>query len=111
VLTDVDQVKGFSQRQSAEQLQQLTQSMYERIAVTFTQLLGAEMEAIGKLPALHEKLAEIQRTVEASGAAAGDRAMMEVEDWVQTTLSSYDAFLLKAGLRILKAFVEALTKA
>jgi uncharacterized membrane protein affecting hemolysin expression len=80
VLSDVDQVKGFSQRQSAEQLQQLTQSMYERIAATFTQLLEAEMEAIGKLPALHEKLAEVQRTVEASGAAAGDRAMMEVED-------------------------------
>jgi uncharacterized protein (DUF885 family) len=111
VLTDVDQVKGFSQRQSPEQLQQLTQSMYERIAATFTQLLEAEMETIGKLPALHEKLAEVQRTVEASGAAAGDRAMMEVEDWVQTTLSSYDAFLLKVGLRIRKAFVEALTKA
>jgi hypothetical protein len=37
VLTDIDQVKGFSQRQSPEQLQQLTQSMYERIAATFTQ--------------------------------------------------------------------------
>jgi hypothetical protein len=111
VLTDVDQVKGFSQRQSPEQLRQLTQSMYERIAATFTQLLEAEMETIGKLPALHEKLAEVQRTVEASGAAAGDRAMMEVEDWEQTTLPSYDAFLLKAGLRIHKAFVDALTKA
>jgi hypothetical protein len=111
VLIDVDQVKGFSQRQSPEHLRQLTQSMYERIAATFTQLLEAEMETIGKLPALHEKLAEIQRTVEASGAAAGDRAMMEVEDWEQTTLPSYDAFLLKAGLRIHKAFVNALTKA
>jgi hypothetical protein len=110
VLTDVDQVKGFSQRQSPEQLQQLTQSMYERIASTFTQLLEAEMEAIGKLPALHERLEGIKRTVEASGAVAGDRAMMQVEDWVQTTLPAYDAFLLKAGLRIRKAFVDALTK-
>jgi uncharacterized protein (DUF885 family) len=110
VLTDVDQVKGFSQRQSPEHLQQLTQSMYERIAATFTQLLEAELEAAGKLPALHEKLAEVQRTVEASGAAAGDRAMMQVEDWVQQTLPAYDAFLLKVGLRIRKAFVDALTK-
>ena len=111
VLSDVDQVKGFSQRQSAEHLQQLTQSMYERIAATFTQLLEAEMEAIGKLPTLHAKLTEVQRTVEASGAAAGDRALRQVEDWVQQTLPAYDAFLLKAGLRIHKAFVEALTKA
>jgi hypothetical protein len=110
VLTDVDQVKGFSQRQSHEHLQQLTQSMYERIAATFTQLLEAEMEAAGKLPELQEKLAEVKRTVEASGAVAGDRAMLQVEDWVQQTLPSYDAFLLKAGLRIRKAFVDALTK-
>jgi hypothetical protein len=110
VLTDVDQVKGFSQRQSPEQLQQLTQSMEERVAATFTQLLEAEMEAIGKLPDLHAKLEEVKRTVEASGAVAGDQAMMQVEDWVRQTLPAYDAFLLKAGLRIRKAFVEALTK-
>ena len=76
VLTDVDQVKGFSQRQSGDQLQQLTHSMYERITATFTQLLEAEMEAAGKLPELHEKLEEVKRAVEASGAAEGDRAMM-----------------------------------
>jgi uncharacterized protein (DUF885 family) len=111
VLTDVDQVKGFSQRQSPEHLQQLTQSMYERIAATFTQLLEAELEAAGKLPALHAKLAEVKRTVEASGATAGDRAMLQVEDWIQQTLPAYDAFLLKAGLRIRQAFVDALTKA
>jgi uncharacterized protein (DUF885 family) len=111
VLSDVDQVKGFSQRQSPEHLQQLSQSMYERIAATFTQLLEAEMEAAGQLPALQEKLAEVQRTVEASGAAAGDRAMLQVEDWIQQTLPAYDAFLLKAGLRIRQAFVDALTKA
>jgi hypothetical protein len=110
VLTDVDQVNGFSQRQSPEQLQQLTQSIYERIATTFTQLLEAEMEAAGKLPALHEKLAEVRQAVEGLGAAAGDRALVQVEDWVQQTLPAYDAFLLKAGLRIRKAFVEALTK-
>jgi hypothetical protein len=110
VLTDIDQVKGFSQRQSPEQLQQLTQSMYERIAATFTQWLEAEMEAAGKLPALHEKLEEVKRTTEASGAVAGDRALIEVEAWVQLTLPAYDAFLLKAGLRIRKAFVDALAK-
>jgi uncharacterized protein (DUF885 family) len=110
VLTDVDQVKEFSQRQSPEQLQQLSQSMYERIAATFTQLLEAEMDAAGKLPALHAKLAEVKRIVEASGATAGDRALMQVEDWVQHSLPAYDAFLLKAGLRIRKAFVDALTK-
>jgi hypothetical protein len=110
VLSDVDQVKGFSQRQSAEHIQQLTQSMYERIAATFTQLLEAELEALGKLPELHAKLAEVKRAVEASGAVAGDRAMLQVEDWVRQTLPAYDAFLLKAGLRIHKAFVDALTK-
>jgi hypothetical protein len=88
VLTDVDQVNGFSQRQSPEQLQQLTQSMYERIAATFTKLLEAEMEAAGKLPELHAKLEEVQRTAEASGAAAGDRAMLQVKDWVQQTGSA-----------------------
>jgi uncharacterized protein (DUF885 family) len=110
VLTDVDQVNGFSQRQSPEQLQQLSQSMCERIAATFTKLLEAEMEAVGKLPELHEKLEEVKRSAEASGAVAGDHAMRQVEDWVNTTLPSYDAFLLKAGLRIHKAFVDALTK-
>jgi len=111
VLTDVDQVKGFSQRQSPEQLHQLTQSMYERIAATFTKLLEAEMEAAGKLSALHEKLEEVRQAMEGAGAAEADRVMRQVEEWVQTTLPSYDAFLLKAGLRIRKAFVEALTKA
>jgi hypothetical protein len=66
---------------SPEQLQQLTQSMYERIAATFTQLLEAELEAAEKLPGLHAKLEEVKRTVAASGAAAGDRAMPQVEDW------------------------------
>jgi hypothetical protein len=110
VLTDVDQVKGFSQRQSPEQLQQLTQSMSERITETFTQLPDAEREEAGKLPALHEKLAEVRRAVEGSGAAAADRVMRQGEEWVQTTLPSYDTFLLKAGSRIRKAFVDALTK-
>jgi hypothetical protein len=68
------------------------------------------MEAAGKLPALHEKLEEVKRTTEASGAVAGDRALIEVEAWVQLTLPAYDAFLLKAGLRIRKAFVDALAK-
>ena len=111
VLTDVDQVKGFSQRQSPGQLQQFTQDIYERIAETFTKLLQAEMEEAGKLPELHERLEEVRRVVEASGAVEANRALQQVEEWVQTTLPSYDAFLLKAGLRIRKAFVESLTKA
>ena len=111
VLTDVDQVKGFSQRQSSGQLQQFTQDIYERITETFTKLLQAEMEEAGKLPELHERLEEVRRAVEVSGAAEANRALQQVEEWVQATLPSYDAFLLKAGLRIRKAFVESLTKA
>jgi uncharacterized protein (DUF885 family) len=110
VLTDVDQVKGFSQRQSPEQLHQLTQSMYERITETFTKLLEAEMEEAGKLPELHEKLEEVRQAMEGAGAAEANRVMQQVEAWVQTALPAYDAFLLKAGFRIRKAFVEALTK-
>jgi hypothetical protein len=111
VLTDVDQVKGFSQRQSSGQLQQFTQDLYERITETFTKLLQAEMEEAGKLHELQERLEEVRRAVEASGAVEANRALQQVEEWVQTTLPSYDAFLLKAGLRIRKAFVESLTKA
>jgi hypothetical protein len=111
VLTDVDQVKGFSQRQSSGQLQQFTQDIYERITETFTKLLEAEMEEAGKLHELHERLEEVRRAVEVSGAVEANRALQQVEEWVQTTLPSYDAFLLKAGLRIRKAFVESLTKA
>jgi hypothetical protein len=111
VLTDVDQVKGFSQRQSSGQLQQFTQDIYERITETFTKLLEAEMEEAGKLHELHERLEEVRRAVEVSGVVEANRALQQVEEWVQTTLPSYDAFLLKAGLRIRKAFVESLTKA
>jgi tyrosyl-tRNA synthetase len=111
VLTDVDQVKGFSQRQSPGQLQQFTQDISERITETFTKLLEAEMEEAGKLHELHEKLAEVRQAVEGSGAAEANRAIQRVEEWVQTALPAYDAFLLKAGLRIRKAFVESLTKA
>jgi hypothetical protein len=110
VLTDVDQVKGFSQRQSAKHIQQLSQDIYQRIAETFAKLLEAEMEEVGKLSDLHERMAEVRRATEASGTAAVDQAMRQMEDWVQQTLPFYDAFLLKAGLRIHKAFVDALTK-
>jgi hypothetical protein len=110
VLTDVDQVKGFSQRQSAKHIQQLSQDIYQRIAETFAKLLEAEMEEVGKLSDLHERMAEVRRATEASGTAAVDQAMRQMEDWVQQTLPFYDAFLLKAGLRIRKAFVDALTK-
>lgn len=110
VLTDVDQVKGFSQRQSAEQIRQLSQDLYQRIAGTFAQLLDAEMEDIGKRAELQERMAEVRRATEATEAAESDQAMLQLEDWVRQTLPFYDAFLLKAGLRIRKAFVDALTK-
>jgi uncharacterized membrane protein YccC len=110
VLTDVDQVKGFSQRQSAEQIQQLSQDIYQRIAETFAKLLEAEMEEVGKLSDLHERMAEVRRATEAADAAEVDQAMQQMEGWVQQTLPFYDAFLLKVGLRIRKAFVDALTK-
>jgi len=110
VLTDVDQVKGFSQRQSAEQIQQLSQDIYKRIAETFAQLLEAEMDDAEKRNDLHERMAAVRRAMEASEAAEVEQAMQQMEDWVQQTLPFYDAFLLKAGLRIRKAFVDALTK-
>jgi hypothetical protein len=110
VLTDVDQVKGFSQRQSAEQIQQLSQDIYQRIAGTFAQLLDAEMEDAGKRTELHERMAAIRRATEAAEATEADQAMVQLEEWVRQTLPFYDAFLLKAGLRIRKAFVHALTK-
>jgi hypothetical protein len=110
VLTDVDQVTRFSQRQSAEQMQQLTQDISQRIAETFAKLLDTEMEAVGKLNDLHERLAEVRRTLEASDPTEGAQAMVQLEEWVEQALPFYDAFLLKAGLRIRKAFVNALTK-
>jgi uncharacterized protein (DUF885 family) len=110
VLTDVDQVKGFSQRQSAEQIQQLSQDLYQRIAGTFAQLLDAEMEAAGQRNEFQERMAEVRRATEATDTAEIDQAMQQMEAWVQQTLPFYDAFLLKAGLRIRKAFVDALTK-
>lgn len=110
VLTDVDQVKGFSHRQSPAQLHPLTQSMTERITETFTKLLEAEMEEAGKFPELHHQRAAVRRTREEVGAAAAAGALQQVEEWVQATVPAYDAFLLKAGLRIRKACVDALTK-
>src|SRR5919108_4526669 len=78
VLTDVDQVKGFSQRQSAEQIQQLSQDIYQRIAGTFAQLLDAEMEDVGKRNELHERMAEIRRATEAREAAEADQALVQL---------------------------------
>jgi hypothetical protein len=84
--------------------------MYERIAETFAKLLEAEMEEVGKRNELHERMAEVRRATEASEAAEVEQAMRQMEDWVRQTLPSYDAFLLKAGLRIRKTFVDALIK-
>jgi hypothetical protein len=112
VLTDVDALNGFSTRQSPEQIQQLTEDISERIAETFAQLLEAEMEEAGKLQELQGRMEGVSRALrESLGMAEVERAILQVEELVQATLPAYDAFLLKAGLRIRKAFVEALTKA
>jgi hypothetical protein len=85
-------------------------SLYQRLAETFTTVLEAELEEVGKLHDLHERMVEVRRTTEAADAAEVDPARRQLEDWVQQPLPFYDAFLLKAGLRIRKAFRDALTK-
>jgi uncharacterized protein (DUF885 family) len=111
VLEDVDAVTGFSQRQSPEQIHQLTEDISERIAETFAKLLEAEMAEAGKLQDLHARMEGVSRALRESwGAAEVEQALLQVEELIQTTLPAYDAFLLKAGLRIRKAFVDALTK-
>jgi hypothetical protein len=89
VLTDVDQVKGFSQRQSAEQIEQLSQDISEWIAGAFAQSLDAEMEDAGQRTAFQERLAEVRQATEAADAAEGDHALQQLEAWLQQTLPFY----------------------
>jgi hypothetical protein len=70
------------------------------------------MEEAGKLHELHARMEGIRRAMQESVEAPEvERAVLQVEELIQTTLPHYDAFLLKAGLRIRKAFVATLTKA
>ena len=111
VLMDADEVKGFLKQKSPEEVQELVERMHERIVETFTKLLEVEMEKGGKLQDWQDR---VERVREATQAAAGEanlaQAMAEMETFAQQAIPDYDAFLLKAGLRIRKAFVDTLTK-
>src|SRR2546427_8838220 len=111
VLLDADEVKGFLQQQSLEERQGLAARMHERIVETFTQLLEVELDQVGKL---QEWQGRVEKLREAAQQAAGEadlaQAREEINTFVQQALPDYDAFLLKAGLRIRKAFVGTLTK-
>jgi hypothetical protein len=111
VLSDADEVKGFFQRQSPEERHELVERMHERVVETFAKLLETEIESVGKFREMQtqkEKVTQAAREQSATAAVAQARA--ELEEFVQQAIPDYDAFLLKAGLRIRKAFVATLTK-
>ena len=111
VLMDADEVKGFLQKQSPEGRQAFAERMHERIIETFTKLLEVELEQGDKLQDWQEKVEKVRRAAqEAGGGATLAQAREEVDTFIQQVISNYDAFLLKAGLRIRKAFVGTLTK-
>jgi acyl-CoA reductase-like NAD-dependent aldehyde dehydrogenase len=111
VLVDADEVKGFLQKQSPEERQALAERMHERIVETFTKLLEVELEQIGKLQDWQGRVEKVRDIAqEAAGEAGLVQAMEEMDAFVQQAIPDYDAFLLKAGLRIRKAFVGTLTK-
>jgi len=111
VLVDADEVKGFLQQQSPEERQAFVERMHERIVATFTKLLEVEIEQVGKLQDWQERVEKVRLAAqEEAGEASLAQAMEEMETFVHQTIPSYDAFLLKAGLRIRKAFVGTLTK-
>jgi len=111
VLMDADEVKGFLQRQSPQERQELAERLRERIVETFTKLQEVELEQAGKLHEWQERVEKVRRTAqEAAGEAPMAQAMEEMEAFVQQTIPDYDAFLLKAALRIRKAFVGTLTR-
>ena len=85
--------------------------MHERIVETFTKLLEVELEQVGKLHEWQERVEKVRHAAqEAAGETTMAQAMEEMEAFVQQTIPDYDAFLLKAGLRIRKAFVGTLTQ-
>jgi hypothetical protein len=111
VLMDANEVKGFFQRQSPEERQAFIARMQERIVETFTKLLEVEMEKGGQLQAWQDQVERVRQAAqEAVPEAALAQARAEMDTFVQHAIADYDAFLLKAGLRIRKAFVDTLTK-
>ena len=111
VLLDANEVKGFFQRQSPEERQAFIARMQERIVETFTKLLEVEMEKGGRLQDWQDRVERVsQAAQEAVPEAVLAQARAELDTFVQQTIPDYDAFLLKAGLRIRKAFVNTLTK-
>ena len=111
VLMDADEVKGFLGRQSPEERQAFVERMHERIVETFTKLVEVEMEQGDQLQAWQDRVERVRRAVqEAAEEASMAQAVEEMETFVQQAIPDYDAFLLKAGLRIRKAFVGTLAK-
>ena len=111
VLMDANEVKGFFQRQSPEERQAFITRMQERIVETFTQLLEVEMEQGGQLQAWQDRVERVRQAAqEAVPETVLAQAKVELETFVRQAIPDYDAFLLKAGLRIRKAFVDTLTK-
>jgi hypothetical protein len=111
VLVDADEVKGFLHRQSPAEHQEVAARMHERVVATFTKLLEVELEHVGQLGGWQERVERVRRLAqgEASEATVAQE-MGEMEAFVSQALPHYDAFLLKAGLRIRKAFVGTLTQ-
>jgi hypothetical protein len=111
VLMDADEVNGFLQRQNQDERHVLVQRMHERVVATFAKLLEAEMETLGKVQAWQARIEKVEQAAREQAATADvERAAAELEAFVHQAISDYDAFLLKAGLRIRKAFVTTLTK-
>jgi hypothetical protein len=111
VLMDANEVKGFLQQQSPEERQAFAARMHERIVETFTKLLEVELDHIGQLAEWQGRVEKLRAAAQqAAGEADLAQAREEMNTFVQQTIPDYDAFLLKAGLRIRKAFVGTLTK-
>jgi hypothetical protein len=110
VLMDADEVKNFLHQRTPEETQELVERMHERIVETFTKLLEAELEQIGQLQDWQGRVKKVQDAAqEAAGEAGLAQARGEMDAFLQQVIPDYDAFLLKAGLRIRKAFVKTLT--
>ena len=111
VLMDANEATGFLNRQNPEERQELAERMHERIVETFMKLLEVELEQVGQLQAWQERVERVRRAAQEEGGEASlTRARGEMEVFIHQVIPDYDAFLLKAGLRIRKAFVTTLTK-
>jgi len=111
VLMDTDEVKSFLHQRTPEETQALVERMHDRIVETFTKLLEVELEQAGQLQGWQERVEKIRRaTQEAAAEGTVAQAREDMETFVQQAIPDYDAFLLKAGLRIRKSFVKTLTQ-